>query len=182
MVSASRTATRVHTQEADSLEDMAGDVDKCRFLSTEMQAMADKCKTTFEQLLFYLLFTTGMRIGGFANIKVGDVATLNGNEWSINHPPVYGAPWSTSSAAPVANARLRNRVRRTKVDGLWPLRLHASVQMSTRTAQSTRRRRARVPHTLHAIHNVCVANRQIRRRMSSHKYGMSLPITLASRK
>jgi hypothetical protein len=84
MVSASRAATRVETLDADSLQDVAGgDVDKCRFLSTEMQAMADKCKTTFEQLLFYLLFTTGMRIGGFANIKVGDVATLNGNEWSI---------------------------------------------------------------------------------------------------
>lgn len=83
MVSTSRTVTRGETRDADTLEDVVGDVDKCRFSATEMQAMADKCKTTFEQLLFYMLFTTGMRIGGFANIKVGDVATLSGNEWTI---------------------------------------------------------------------------------------------------
>lgn len=46
------------------------------------QSMAAKCKTTRDQLLFYLLFTTGLRASGLAKIKVDQVAAYD-NCWTV---------------------------------------------------------------------------------------------------
>lgn len=76
------TEKQVSRQESESLEN-GSDIDKCRFTSEEMQSMADKCESSFEKLVFYILFTTGMRVGGFSNIKVGDVAQRENDRWVI---------------------------------------------------------------------------------------------------
>ena len=59
------------------------DIDQQRFSCDEVDAMAAKCKTTRDQLLFYLLFTTGLRASGLAKIKVDHVAAYD-NGWTVH--------------------------------------------------------------------------------------------------
>ena len=65
----------------DNLDDEDGD--KHRFTVDEIEALKKNCITTFDNLFFYLLFTTGMRIGGLCNIKIKNIAKYENNKWNI---------------------------------------------------------------------------------------------------
>jgi integrase len=45
--------------------------------------MSERCATVFERLMFYLLFTTGLRVGGLVAVKVALVAHHDGSEWHV---------------------------------------------------------------------------------------------------
>ena len=52
------------------------------FRAEEIRALYLACETLFERILMTCLFTTGMRIGGFCTLKMGNTATgeINGVE------------------------------------------------------------------------------------------------------
>jgi integrase/recombinase XerD len=69
--------------EIDIIDNIDEDGDKHRFTVDEIEALKKNCITTFDNLLFYLLFTTGMRIGGLCNIKIKNIAKYEDNKWTI---------------------------------------------------------------------------------------------------
>ena len=71
----------VNNYEEDIDNDEDGD--KHRFTVKEIEAIKANCITTFDNLFFYLLFTTGMRIGGLCNIKIKNIANNENNIWKI---------------------------------------------------------------------------------------------------
>ena len=67
-------------EAADNEED--GDIH--RLSPKEVESMKDQIKTTLDALIFYILFTTGLRAGGLARIKMGDVASYDAsNGWTL---------------------------------------------------------------------------------------------------
>ena len=68
-------------ENEDDKDDNDIDGDKHRFTVDEIENIKQKCSTTFDNLFFYLLFTTGMRIGGLCNIKIKNIAKYDDNKW-----------------------------------------------------------------------------------------------------
>lgn len=66
----------------DNIDEENNDKDLHRFTADEIQKLNDSCQSTMEKLIFTILFTTGMRVGGLANIKVKNVAILKDGTWT----------------------------------------------------------------------------------------------------
>ncbi len=59
--------------------------EKHRFTIEEIRKMHDACSATFDSLLVSILFSTGIRVGGFVRILTKSVATHNGTQWVIHN-------------------------------------------------------------------------------------------------
>jgi len=67
---------------SDELEYISGDVHVIN--SCELDRIyIEASKNTLDELVFLLLITTGMRIGGMLNIKIPHICTTNGNEIKV---------------------------------------------------------------------------------------------------
>ena len=82
----SKTRIPIKTPQVFHLADAEKptDVDEHRMSPSEVQAMSNCATTIMQKMVFYTLFTTGMRVGGMARIKLTDVATYSQiGEWNI---------------------------------------------------------------------------------------------------
>lgn len=75
-------------QKSQCMSDAAADdndgKDYHRIDNDDLTKIYESCKeNVFDQLMFMLMITTGLRIGGVVNIKRAAVATLENNEWVI---------------------------------------------------------------------------------------------------
>jgi integrase len=69
----------------DNINDENVDKDLHRFTADEIQRLNEACQSTMEKLIFNILFTTGMRVGGLANIKVKNIAILKNGAWECKN-------------------------------------------------------------------------------------------------
>lgn len=78
------TNSNERTNTADTSDDeIQEEQRRHRFSMTEVAQLFSACTTTKESLVFALLFTTGMRLGGLVRIKIHNVACRQEELWDI---------------------------------------------------------------------------------------------------
>lgn len=74
---AEMTKVVVNSKKREAPPTEEEDGDRHRLSPSEVEAMKNEIRTTLDAIVFYILFTTGLRVGGLVNIKMGDVASYD---------------------------------------------------------------------------------------------------------